>query len=236
MSLDQLLDSLGFSAWLTITSSFIISSINLIGILLCSLSAYIFYHRKFKDPVFFYYRLLCLIYILHLLHGIPFGPLFSPRYFPHINTYISSMYLMYYPLMTSFLFHFEDTLQMAILIDRMKIYSPYVSEHFTAKPRQISFVFFLTCIFTDLPTLFSLKIVSLGNYSSTHSLNDTLYFFDSSDFSLTPFGQMLLGFTSFFLNLFLTLVVGLALNVISVCEYKLYLRQRRQRDQEYINI
>ncbi len=90
---------------------------------------------------------------------------------------------------------------MAILIDRMKIFSPYASQRFTARPKHISFLFLLICIFTDLPTLFSLKIVSLGNYSNTNAPNDTLYFFDSSEFSLTSFGQTLMGFTSFFSQL-----------------------------------
>ena len=36
---------------------------------------------------------------------------------------------MYYIVVTAFLYHFEDTLQMAILIDRMKIFSPYVAKN-----------------------------------------------------------------------------------------------------------
>ncbi len=55
----------------------------------------------------------------------------------------------------------------------------------------------------------------------------------ASDFSLTPYGQLLLAFTSFFLNLLLTLVVGVILNIVSVCQYKLYLRGKKQRDEAY---
>jgi len=55
----------------------------------------------------------------------------------------------------------------------------------------------------------------------------------ASDFSSTPYGQLLLAFTSFFLNLLLTLVVGVILNIVSVCQYKLYLRGKKQRDEAY---
>ena len=120
-SLDQLLDSLGFYPWLTITASFILPTISALGICLCSLSAWIFFDKKFKDPVFFYYRLLCLTYIVHLIHNVPLGLLFSPRYLTNINTYVSCIYLIYYVNVSALLFHFEDMLQMAILLTRMKI-------------------------------------------------------------------------------------------------------------------
>ncbi len=92
-------------------------SVSLLWIILCSISAFVFFQPKFLDPSFFYYRLLYLFYIIHLLIGIPYGLLFSPRYFPQINTYLSSTYNMYYIVVTAFLYHFEDTLQMAILIE-----------------------------------------------------------------------------------------------------------------------
>ena len=54
------------------------------------------------------------------------------------------------------------------------------------------------------------------------------------DFSSTPFGQLLLAFTSFLLNLLLTLVVGVILNIVSVSQYKSYLREeKKQRDEAY---
>ena len=63
-SLDQLLYSLGFTEWGIIASTFILPALSFIGLLLCALSFWIFFQDKFKDPVFFYYRLLCLVYII----------------------------------------------------------------------------------------------------------------------------------------------------------------------------
>ena len=50
-SIDLLLDQLGFTEWDLITSTFVLPAISLIGILLCSLSAWILFKEKFKDPV-----------------------------------------------------------------------------------------------------------------------------------------------------------------------------------------
>ena len=129
-SLDQLLDSFGFDPLKTITAIFVIPSMSLIGIFLCSLSVWIFFQKNFKDPVFFYYCLLCIVYIIHLVHNIPFGFLYSPHYFPQINTYFTSVFLIYFLFISSLLFHYEETLQMAILLTRMKIYNSFVNKHF----------------------------------------------------------------------------------------------------------
>ena len=162
-SLDELLDSLGFAQWITVTSSFILPTISLLETILCSLSLFIF-HKKFKDPLFFYYRLLCIIYIIHLVHNIPYGFLFSPRYFPRMDTYISSWYELYYMAITTFLFHFEDVIQMGILLTRMKILSPFVRKHFSSKPWLISLSFFMVCVFIESPLSLAFHVKSFGNY------------------------------------------------------------------------
>jgi len=239
-SLDQLLDSLGFNPWVTIIASFVLPTISFLGIILCSLSAWIFFHKNFKDPVFFYYRLLCIVYIIHLIHNIPRGLLYSPRYFTNINTYLSSIYLIYYSNVSAFLFHFEETLKMAILLHQMKIYNSFVRKHFSAKPWQISLSLFLTCLLIDISYGLSLKVGSFGTYyyydwSNGFRKNATFFYITSSEFSSTLFGKILLTFTGPFLNLFLSTFFGVILNFASVRLYKSYIKQRRENEEEYIS-
>jgi hypothetical protein len=52
-SLDQLLNMLGFEEWQIITSKFVLPSLSFVGLILCTLSGWIFFREKFKDPVFF---------------------------------------------------------------------------------------------------------------------------------------------------------------------------------------
>ena len=228
VSFENLLDSLGFDEWKTFTLSFILPAVNVLGITFCSLSGFIFFSRKFVDPVFFYYRLLCLVYITHLIHNIPAGVLCSPRYFPQMNTHLSSMYLIYYIIVTSTLFQFEYVLLISILLTRMKLFDVFVEKNFTFSPRLVSLTLFLICICINLPLAFGLKIRSFGTYlDSTQQHNITFYYFDSSEFSLTLFGQILFGFTTLFLNLIFSMFLGIGLNVFSLLKYKAYLREKR---------
>ena len=142
---------------------------------------------------------------------------------------ISSYYLSYYIVATVFLYHFEDTLQMAILIDRMRIFSPFVERHFSFSPKTVSLSIFVVCLLINFPVAISFEIASFGNYLSTSDNRlGTFYRFITSDFFRLPFGQFLLALTQFFLNQFLTLAVGLTLNIISVYQYKSYLRKKLQ--------
>ncbi len=117
----------------------------------------------------------------------------------------------------------------------MKIFSPFVKKHFAAKPHFICLTLFLACFCIILPIVFSFKIEPLGEYTYFDAAfynKTTFYFLNPSDFSLTLFGQILLGFTQFFLNTILPLVVGVTLNIVSVHQQKSYLRHRHERDLE----
>jgi membrane protein implicated in regulation of membrane protease activity len=173
-----------------------------------------------------------------LIHNIPNGLLFSPRYYPQMDTYLSSMYQIYYAVISGFLYNYEDVLQIAILLNRMKIFSPFVRKHFTASPKIISLIFLLVSSMINLPILSAFKIGISGDgyvyYDTNNKIHFAIYYFPvSSDFSATLFGKIFLGFTSFLLNALATLIVGLVLNVVSVYQYRSYLEQKRQRDEEY---
>ena len=125
-------------------------------------------------------------------------------------------------------------------LTRMKTLSPFVRKHFSSKPWLISLSFFITCFFVELPFAFTFEVQSFGIYFyyDLNGYRQSGYFFylTSSKFSFTLFGQLLLAFTTLFLNVVLTLVVGIALNIISVCQYKSYLNERRPRDEERFRI
>ena len=79
MSLDELSTALGYYPYKEILATFVLPAINVLGLAFCSLSLFIFNKKKFVHPSFFYYRLLCLVYIIQQVHNIPRGILFSPR-------------------------------------------------------------------------------------------------------------------------------------------------------------
>jgi len=244
LSLDEFLDSLGFAKWITITASFVLPIVNLIGLVFCSLSLWIFSQSRFKNPIFFYYRLLTIVYILSLLHNIPAGVLFSPRYYnrnQRIDSYALSVFHIYNGCVSNFLFHYGDVLQVGILLTRMRLFSPLLSKYFTASPKCISLVFVFICLLIDVPLVFTFKVGSLGKYYYFEDSNggtkryETFYFMINSDFAMSPFGQIFGFVMSFCLNTLFSLIVGIVLNVISFAQYKFHLNKRRQQT-EAINM
>jgi hypothetical protein len=87
--------------------------------------------------------------------------------------------------------------------------------------------------------IFSLQIDSFGTYyfvdaNGSRKLN-TFYYFTLSGLVKTLFGQIILSFCFFFLNVTLSIVVGVTLNVVSLIKYKSYIRNRRHKNETSLN-
>ncbi len=110
-SFDQLLDSLSFNEWVTIVTLFVMPIISLICLIMCSLSAWIFFQKKFHRP-----RLHLLSTTLSCLHFTTgswhsFGRFIFESFSTAILLVLyNSMFVIYYHLLAGLLFHFEDTL------------------------------------------------------------------------------------------------------------------------------
>ena len=233
-SLYELLDRLGFQPWQTITNQFVLPVINLVGIATCSMSAWIFFKRQFDDPVFFYYRMLTLFYIFFLTVNIPANFCFSPQFWfstKLTNTFFCAVYNVYYGTFTFFLFQFCSVIEICILLARMRIFSSSIKKCFSLSHKKIFLILFLVCFVIDFPLWFAVNVGSLGEFyfidSERHKINYTLYYYISSQFSLTPLGQLFFA-TSYFLNIVITLFAGIFLSILSVLQYKSYLKKRRQ--------
>jgi hypothetical protein len=214
-SIDVLMAKVGFQTW----QAEIMPPINLLGAVFCSFSLWIFFRTAFSDPIYFYYKLLCFVNILNSLHNIPYGLSIWPLYLPWINSYVISVFTIFYTFLSVLYFHFEEVLRMAILLHKMKLFSPFVKKHFSKSPQFISLSLFLTCLFINLTFIFAFEVVSFGDYyyldSDGLKLTGSFYYLISSEFSRTFFGQILLGLFTFFLDLFLSLIVGIILNISS---------------------
>ena len=236
LSLDELLESLGFKIWEEFLSQFVFASLNLLSALTCSTSAWILFKKSdgtFKDPVFFYFRLISVLYLLCSLVNIPLETCFSPRFFPLsiINTYFcSALNVACLPIIT-FLLHFYSALDICILLTRMKIVDPFVKKNFSLSPKIISLILFFVCLIIECPIWFILKVSPLGDYyyfdSDGKMQNATFYYYTSSDFAVSSLGQLSVVFNYVFNNFF-TLIVCVVLNVVSVIKYKSYLRRKKQ--------
>ena len=232
-TLDELMQSLGFELWQEVLNKCVLPLVNLVSIGSCSLSAWIFYKKRtshFSDPIFFYYRLLCLLYMSMSFLNILFGFCYSPRFYNFDLTYMSAVYNVCYLYLTNFLFHYCSVLELCILLTRMKLYDPFIRKQFFLSPQLYSFIFFIVCLCLDVPVCFSNKIVSLGEYyyvDANHvKQTASFYYYESSDFSATLLGHLVFALVYIF-SVFFTLIVGVTLSVVSVLQYKAYLKKRR---------
>jgi len=118
----------------------------------------------------------------------------------------------------------------------MKMFSPFFRKHFTASPQIVALSLFFTCLCIDLPLIFGLEVGSLGQYyyidSSGVKRTDSFYYINSSQFSQTFLGKILLALFSIFLNYILTLFVGITLNISSYIVYKSHARKRKQEKED----
>jgi hypothetical protein len=233
VTLDFLLESLGFSSWKTVTTSIVLPIVNFIGLVFCLLSTRIFFRPKFVDPVFFFYRLLTIVYILSLIQNIPFGVLYSPHFFAtHVNTYASAVYHYWYQCVANLLFHYGDVLRICIILTRMKIFSPFVRKHFSASPQKISLFCFLACLLIDIPVAFGLSIDTFGEYVYIENKlikNAKFYYLTSSKFGKSLVGEILVAITDLAMNILFSLIVSIVINVTFFVQYRQYLSKRHRK-------
>jgi len=152
-----------------------------------------------------------------------------------------AVYQIYFGSVANFLFHYGDVLQMAILLTRMKLFSPLLRKYFTASPKSVSFAFFLICFFIDFPYGFTIKSGSLGIYyyfedSSGTKKYETFYFMVNSDYAMSQLGKLTQIIASFTLNILFSLIVGIVLNIVSFIQYKVYLKRKRRRQNDALNM
>ena len=214
LTLNELLDEVGFVPWLTITTTFVLPTMSMIGIVFCSISAKIFFMEKFADPIFFYYRVLTIVYIFGLVINIPSGILFSPRYFPNIDTYSVTLFHSYYMPFWNFLLHYCGVLEICMLLTRIKIFSPFVRKNFTTSPKIVSFIFLIICFIIDLPMKFSFEPGIFGMYyyldKNNQKQHGVLYFIRDSRM---PLLEEFLFYSTWVISNIFTLVVSVYCNI-----------------------
>ena len=232
-SLNAFLLALGFDEWKTSTATFLLPAFNLLGVTLGSINVWIFFGSKefrLDSSVHVYYRLLALLFLSHSLVNLPLCVCYSPMtYFgPNVNTYATSVYLAVNIILSRFLFHYEEAIQIAILLSRMKCFSYTVKNYFCYfSPLLVSISLCLICMVINAATIFLIKVGTVSVWSYPNQTR-TLYFLAKSDFSQTQLGQSLTVLSQVF-NLIPSLVVGLTLNIVSFMKFKRYMRDKRER-------
>ena len=229
-TLDQLLSLIGIGNGQFIIYGYIMPILALIGSPLCLLNIIIFFKKKFSTKCDFYFRIINCFNLFSILFAIPGAMCLAPKYFPKMNTFacaiVTSVYLPY----VHFNFHFIGVLEIIILLERIKLFDPFVQRYFKISCKKMAILSLLISILVN--TLFTLvnEPAFVGNFYYDSGNGEVkvnqLYLVKPSALSESKIGFIVL-VANFAVRDALTLIVGLILSIISFVKMKLYYNKRQ---------
>ena len=129
LPIDVLLSYAGFLPFESITYVYVIPIVCVVGLVLCSLSVFIFFRsptqaKEFtNEPVYVYFKVISFIYLLNLLALIPHSFCFtaSAIYLPQMNIKACIIFQLVYLPVSNLFFHYTAMLEFIIVLDRLKV-------------------------------------------------------------------------------------------------------------------
>ena len=231
-TIDDLLIALDITPVTCITYQLVLPALGTIGFILCLINRIIFSSKKFNTPTDQYYRLITSLNVFAMLFSIPYGFCFTPKFFPSMNSYYCAVVQCVYIPYTDLIIHFVGVLEIAILLERLKILNLFVKRHFLLRPLHFSIIFFLFCFLVDAFYAFNYTPVNGGDYFYTDKngnfKQNTFYYLDTSPIALTPVGSAFLIVIYVIKNVF-TIITTVTLSVVAHIEMNNYLKRRHVR-------
>ena len=230
LTIDQLLDSLGFIPFDVIAYQFGVTILGVIGIIFCTINALIFFKKAFKAPVDDYLKVINLMNLSVSIMCVPYGFCFSPKYFLAMDSYKCAIVQSVYIPMSTLIFHCTGVLDIAILLERMKIFSTVVKKYFTLAPKKVCLLILALCLIIDSFYAFVFVPASGGDYVYLSSKDGTLkqntfYYVGTSDFANSNVGKNLL-ITVYVVRDFFTMIPSVILNVVSLVQMRTYFKNK----------
>jgi hypothetical protein len=144
--LDELLNSLGILPIDVYIYEIVIPIVASIGLILNILSTWIFFQKKFSTPIYWYFRVVSITNSSHMVFALPYGICFTPTHFPTMDSYSCTVVQCVYIPFVAFTTNFVAILEIAILLERIKIINPFVKKYFTISSNKMISITFFTCL------------------------------------------------------------------------------------------
>ena len=229
LTIDQVLDINGFIPFDVIAYQFGMPLLGATGIILCTINALIFLKKAFKAPVDDYFKLINLMNLCVSVMCVPYGFCFSPKYFLDMDSYKCAIVQSVYIPIAMLMFHYTGILEIAILLERMKIFSMVVKTKFTLSPKKVSFLAFLPCVVIDGFFAFVFVPFSGGDFyyfaSDGRTKRNTFYIVGTTEFANSYEGRVLLIADYAVRDLF-TMITSVTLNVVSIIQMRVYFQKK----------
>ena len=230
LTIDQMLDINGFIPFDVVAYQFGMPLLGATGIILCTINALIFFKKAFKAPVDDYFKLINLLNLCVCAMCVPYGFCFTPKYFPNMDSYKCAIVQSVYIPIAMLIFHYTGILEIAILLERMKIFSLVVKKYFTLAPKKVCLTSFLLCLVIDSFYAFVFVPASGGDYVYFSSKDgtfkqNTFYYVSTSDFANSNAGRVLL-ITVYVVRDFFTMITSVTLNLVSLVQMRTYFKKK----------
>jgi len=227
--LDDLLGSFGFIPIVVYNYGIIMPMIAFFGLILCTLSLWIFFKKKFSASIYWYFRVILISNIIQLAFAIPYGMCYTPTYFPTMDSYSCTIIACAYIAYSNFTSHFVAILEIVILLERIKIMNPFVKKKFNISPEKMNLIIFFPCLLFNSfhPLAFIPDVGGDFVYYDSNGVEkvNTYWFVNSSALAKTSFGLICL-IVFYFVRDVLTLITTLILNIFSLYEMSKYFKKR----------
>jgi hypothetical protein len=227
-SFDQLLDSFGTSLLIDYIYLIGLVPMSLIGSILCSINVLVFFQKEFKPRIYFYYRILSIIQVVHLITSIFYGISYSPRVITLFNIEVSAFYTVYYIPIANCCFYYSGLIEIAILLDRLIIFNAKIRSLYTISPQKMSFILFLVCFTVNFFYFFAFraKEETINYYDNRGNfVQQVVYLIRYSQIALTKYGKITM-IIMYFVRDILTLVTSIFFNILSAYFLKKYLKNK----------
>jgi hypothetical protein len=129
--------------------------ISAIGSILNIFIVVVFFKKEFNSPMFFYFRILSICYLIQNVTGIPYAICNAIRYVEDEQRKLCAYYLTSYLAFGSLSTYYQSVLEIAILLDRLKTFNKTIKKYFTLSPQKFSLILFIICFLIDLFYMFA---------------------------------------------------------------------------------
>ena len=232
-TIDEILAENFFAPIVPILYQFVLAPIAILGFLFCTITALVFFKKRFNTPDYFYFRVLSVFNLIIMLLSVPYSFCYTPKYFLHMDNYKASLYQCFYLSSTFLIYHYVNVVGALILIERIKIFSPFLKTKFTISPKKICLLSFIACFLIDFFFVFFYVPFFGGDYfyfdiGSNSLKSNSFYYVFSSNIARSRVGSVF-NLIMFINKNFILMLAVVVLNIISVVKIQLYLHARNKK-------
>jgi hypothetical protein len=202
--------------------------ISIIGSILNIFCVIVYFKKEFNSPMFFYFRILSICFLIQNLTAIPYSLCNAPRYQSEELRKPCAYYITSYVAFGSLLAYYESVLEIAILLDRLRTFNNTIKKYLTLTPQKFSILLFVICLLVDLfyMVVFTPQEFAWYNYKEDGTLErKSVWFVVATTFATSSIGRILTVLT-YFVREFVTIIFTVGFSIFLLNYMRAYFKNK----------